>query len=80
MQTLVLCVLIGAFLIGIWRLVIDGIHKSTWNYRCHVNLAFSSTHPKGGADEGVSTSSFGAVVTCCSSNSKCNALLSAAAL
>ena len=32
-QMVVLSVLVGAFLIGIWRLVIDGIHKSTWNYR-----------------------------------------------
>jgi hypothetical protein len=33
-QTVVLCILVGAFLIGIWRLVITGITRSTWNYRC----------------------------------------------
>lgn len=34
MQTLMLTILVCAFLIGIWRLVIDGILRSTWNYRC----------------------------------------------
>lgn len=33
-QTLMLTILVLAFLIGIWRLVIDGILRSTWNYRC----------------------------------------------
>ncbi len=32
-QSLVLAILVCAFLIGIWRLVIDGILRSTWNYR-----------------------------------------------
>ena len=33
-QTLILAVLVCAFLIGIWRLVIDGLTRSAWNYRC----------------------------------------------
>jgi hypothetical protein len=28
-----LTILVIGFLIGIWRLVIDGILRSTWNYR-----------------------------------------------
>lgn len=39
-QSLMLAILVVGFLIGIWRLVIDGILRSTWNYR-HVVI----THP-----------------------------------
>lgn len=40
LQSLMLAILVVGFLIGIWRLVIDGILRSTWNYR-HVVLTSS---------------------------------------
>lgn len=39
-QSLVLAILVCAFLIGIWRLVIDGILRSTWNYRWGARSSF----------------------------------------
>lgn len=38
MPTLVLCILTGAFIIGIWRLVITGITRSSWNYSLIVSM------------------------------------------